>query len=228
MHTTLRLCESIAANASTGVITRLTWSSGIQEKVRRKLTRIKRMQTIKVMNGRLPIMHMRQFITGVKQCPGCTCCNEMMMHLFQYPHPMMKETRNNALEMLKKICKTIKIPPTVLAAVCHVLRTENDQVSNFRQRNHSKHVSAAIDQQLTIGSPLLQIGYIASKWRDAIKDAGPKHHERRSMTVLLCLIWEHWVEPIWKTRNEILYGPSNEYIIAEDRKPSEQIAWYRT
>ena len=193
--------------------------------VRRKLTRTKRMQSMKVMHGWLPIMHMRQFVTGVKQCPGCTCDDETMDHLFQCPHPRMKETRANALQVLKKAGKTNKIPSTVMTAVCHVLRTESDQSGNFHQRNHSKHISAAIDDQLAIGTSLLQRGYISSKWREAIKEAGSKHPDRR-MTALLRLIWDHWTDPIWKTRNEILHGPSSKYMFAEDKHLSEQIAWY--
>ena len=34
------------------------------------------------------------------------------------------------------------------------------------------------------------------------------------------------MEPIWKTRSEILYVPSSKYMVAEDRQLLKQIAWY--
>ena len=116
----------------------------------------------------------------------------------------------NALHVLKKAGKASKFPSAVMTAIYHVLRTESDQADNFHQRNHYEHISAAIDEQLMIGTSLMQRGYIASKWKDAIKDAGSKHPDRR-MTTLLRLIWDNGTDPIWKTRNEILHGPSSKY-----------------
>ena len=66
--------------------------------VRGNMGNTKKMQTCKIMHGWLPIMHMRQWITGVSQCPGCSCQDETMEHLFRCPHPTMKTTRAEAVK----------------------------------------------------------------------------------------------------------------------------------
>jgi hypothetical protein len=38
--------------------------------VRQQLSHTKRMQMCKIMNGWLPVAHMRHHITGINQCPG--------------------------------------------------------------------------------------------------------------------------------------------------------------
>ena len=87
--------------------------------VRNQLSNTKKMQTSKMMCGWLPIMHMRQFITGSSQCPGCLCTDETMEHLSQCPNEKMCKTREEAMARIKKLAKKRRIPQEVATAFCH-------------------------------------------------------------------------------------------------------------
>ena len=78
--------------------------------VRSRLPHNKFRQTSKLMHGWLPVMHMRQYITGMNQCPCCTeCKDETIKHLFQCPNHLMTQRRDEAIEQLRK--KGVKGPP---------------------------------------------------------------------------------------------------------------------
>ena len=51
-------------------------------RVQLKLTHTKQMQTCKIMHVWLPTAHMRQYITGINQYPGCKYKDETILHLF--------------------------------------------------------------------------------------------------------------------------------------------------
>ena len=68
-------------------------------------------------------------------------------------------------------------------------------------------------------------GFLAAKWVDAIEASGSNHPERR-MATLQRLIWAEWVEPIWKTRNDILHGGTNQTNREENDRLAERMLWY--
>ena len=53
--------------------------------VRSQLSLSGKRQTMKLMHGWLPVMHKRQFITGINQCPGCRCEDETLVMYFSAP-----------------------------------------------------------------------------------------------------------------------------------------------
>jgi len=194
--------------------------------VRSQLTETKKMQTSKIMHGWLPIMHMRQFITGISQCPGCACPDETMTHLFRCPHERMKATRREALSKLERLLRKGKVPQEVVFAIIHLMRTESDGGTDFYLRRFSPAIATALEDQERIGVHLMLRGFLAKSWADAMRDCGVTRNVDRRMNKLQRMMWTEWVEPIWKTRCDILYGGKNEYDAVREAELSAEILWY--
>ena len=148
-----------------------------------------------------------------------------MTHLFQCPHPDMNETRRAALTDFKKSGKKRKIPTDVLTAIYQTLHEHSNGGTSFHRKTHKPYITAAIAQQERIGLPLLHRGFLGKQWAIAMKETGSSHPDRR-MNTLQPMLWEAWVTPIWTTRNNILHGPSNYYMVTENRQLAKEIAWY--
>ena len=193
--------------------------------VRRKLPDTQKMQTCKIMNGWLPVGHMRQHITGISQCPGCPCGDETIRHVFQCPNERMIATRKTALATMLKEGIKQKIKRPVMEAICHLILSESTTAPNLILDHHSPAIKEAIEQQEEIGVHLFLRGYIAKKWETAIEASGSKHPERR-VVALQRLIWAEWVAPCWATRNDILHGGKNNTTIAENQRLADRMLWY--
>jgi len=193
--------------------------------VRQGMKRHSRRFTSKLMHGWLSIMHMRQVITGVNQCPGCSCNDETMTHLFRCPNKEMKKVRKKAIEKMMKMGKTHRIPLHIMEAVCHVAKTEARGGKDWIKESHTPEVEDAIKQQLRIGTNLMLRGFLAKGWYEAIKRAG-SHNPDRKAVALQKIIWEVWAEPIWKTRLRILHGPGSRYNIQLDQALAEKVLWF--
>jgi len=194
--------------------------------VRAKLQRSGKMQTCKIMHGWLPVMHMRQYIEGNSQCPGCNCKDETMAHLFRCKNREARRTREECLEKLLKVGKKKRIPQHIMEAICHVIKAETEGNSPIIRRTFPPQVVTAIKQQVRIGTSLMLRGFLATGWMTAMRDAGVKKPERQ-MNKLQQMIWETWCKPIWSTRNRILHGPDSKYFVAYDKGLSERIVWYQ-
>ena len=77
---------------------------------------------MKVMHGLIPIVHMPQFVIGIKQCD-----NKTMAHLVQCPHPITKAALKDSSLALKKAGDTSKIPTTVMEAIYHIWHTKSKE-----------------------------------------------------------------------------------------------------
>ena len=135
--------------------------------VRSQLTETKKMQTSKIMHGWLPIMHMRQFITGISQCPGCDCTDETMKHLFQCSHERMRATRREAFVKMERLLRKGKVPKEVVFAIIHLMKTESDEGTDFYLRKFSPAIATALEDQERIGVHLMLRGFLAKSWADA-------------------------------------------------------------
>jgi hypothetical protein len=193
--------------------------------VRSQLKLSGKRQTCKLMHGWLPVMHKRQFVTGIRQCPGCPCSDETMEHLFRCTHQDMKITRKKNIDQIRTMGKKKRVPQHILEAFCRLLEVDSKGGSKFELSTHVPAVVEAIQQQKTIGVHLMHRGYLATGWFDAIESAGVSNPERK-MNILQKLVWDYWAFPIWKTRNDILHGPNNKYTMAENNNLSERILWY--
>ncbi len=193
--------------------------------VRSKMTGTQQMQTMKIMHGWLPIMHMRHHITGVNQCPGCKHTDETMTHLFQCPNAAMKERRTKVLDNFLKQGKKHKIPQHIIEAVCRVLRVQCLGSNDFESDSHTPDIAHAIQQQRRIGTHMMLRGYLANGWMTALENAGVEHPDRK-MNALQRLIWSDFVTPIWTERNDILHRRANTYKTADDERMAERIIWY--
>lgn len=194
--------------------------------VRNQLSDTKKMQTSKIMCGWLPIMHMRQFITGSSQCPGCPCTDETMEHLSQCPNEKMSKSREEAMARIKKLARKRRIPQEVATAFCHIIHTASSGGKHFFLPTFSPAIKKAVEDQKRIGFHLMLRGFLAKSWADALKDSGIKSKVERAMNKLQRLIWMEWIEPIWKTRCDILHRGRNEYDAVKDAKLSADIVWY--
>ena len=91
------------------------------KRVQANLTHIKKMQTCKIMYGRLPLGYTRHHITGINQCPGCECKDETIQHLFQCQNQQMKDKRNQILKQFNKKGHKGKLPPHILQAISRII-----------------------------------------------------------------------------------------------------------
>ena len=111
--------------------------------VRRKLSNSKKRQTCKIMHGWLPTMHMRSHITRINQCPGCTCRDETIDHLFHCPHPRIQRAKKDILAQLRKKGLKAKIHKSILKAFIRVFRCyfdeESDQTTLCFQTRETGH-----------------------------------------------------------------------------------------
>ena len=194
--------------------------------VRSNMKQTQRMQSSKLMHGWLPVMHMRQFITGINYCPGCPCTDETLTHVFQCPNPSIRAACRKALAQMKKVGKKKKIPSRIMDAICHFLQVESNGDNKFHQTTHHCTVTTAIDQQLRIGSHMLPRGFLAKAWYTAIAETGCQSPDIK-MNALQRIIWDCWSNPIWKTRNEVLHGPNSRYGYALEQSLSAKLLWFQ-
>ena len=213
---------------------RYNWSNQVVEMVNwdtvgtvRRGTKSRRSRrfTSKLMHGWLPIMHMRQVVTGIKQCPGCSHKDETMTHLFRCPHKLIEKARQESMKKIRKWGETQHIPQHIMEAICHVITTEVSGGSEWIQSTYTPEVVRAIKQQLKIGTNLLLRGFVAKGWQEAIQLTGSSNPERKAVA-LQRMMWELWAEPIWKARLSVLHGPDSFYFVHMDKQLSEKILWF--
>ena len=193
--------------------------------VRSQLSLSGKRQTMKLMHDWLPVMHKRQFISGINQCPGCHCNDETLDHVFQCPHREMKKLRPRLLTKLLKVGKTKRIPQNIMEAICHILRSFGDNSLAEVKDTYSPELQEAFRQQKLVGFNFLSRGYIAKGWLTALEAAGLRNPDRQ-INSLQRLLWDEWAFPIWNMRNKILHGPDSKYLAAEDSSLSERILWF--
>lgn len=194
--------------------------------VRRKLTYVRRMQTSKIMHGWLPIMHMRQHITGISQCPGCRCEDETLEHFIKCPHHLMKMKRKEIIAALRKKGLGNWVPKSIVHAFCELLNHFFNSDTDFvTPPTFKPSLCAAIQQQQKIGINFMIHGFFATSWILAIEDHDCSKPER-AMTALQRFVWNGIVAPLWTVRNEILHRKKNHFDAVEEERMAERIIWY--
>ena len=199
------------------------WKSVRQ--VRRKMTHHKSTQVCKYMHGWLPNNHMRQWITGISQCPNCTCRDETLDHMLRCPNHQMKVKRKEMIAAFRKKGLAAKIPRRIILPFCEVLETYLHSRNNYISPTYIPSIKKAIRQQLTIGIKFLARGFIVTDWFEAIKATGVQHPDRK-MVALQRLIWSDIFEPAWKTRNELAHAKLSKSQAVADEALGERIYWY--
>ncbi len=80
----------------------------------------------------------------------------------------MKEARAAALTELLASGKKSKIPTSLMEKFCHFLFVESEASKGLTKDTNSTPITAAITQQVQIGSHVLQQGYLVAKRKDTI------------------------------------------------------------
>jgi Trp operon repressor len=149
-----------------------------------------------------------------------------MEHLFRCPHPTMKTTRAEAVKRFVAIGRRKKkIPEPIMSAFRHLMEKESQGKTEFQKRTFTPAIRKAVDDQMKIGVHQMLRGYLAKSWREALQDCGVTEITRR-MNALQRLIWTEWVDPIWKTRCDILHKSRNEYGLVEDERLRAGMIWF--
>ena len=181
-------------------------------------------QTSRYMHGWLPTMHMRQHITGIDQCPGCSRKDETIHHMLLCPHALMRKKREEILSELRKKGLKAKIPRVVVDALYAVLRNFFNPATTLQPSRHSS-VQEAISQQQQLGIHMMVRGFVVKKWESAIDAMGVSKPDR-AMDAMLRLLWEDVLTPLWHTRNDILHRNNNKFKEVEGTRLAERIQWY--
>ena len=178
---------------------------GISEVNMKKIGWAQQRQTSKLMHDWLPTMHMQVHITGISQCPGCSCPDEILNHVFQCPHELMKKRRQERIAQMRK--KGIKegVPRNIINTFCDVLHnTSSPNSIPLVQPVYSDEVQAAIVQQEGIGNEMMTRGFLATGWMTALVESGCPNPEQR-MNTLQTMVWDEFAFPMWAQRNEIFH-----------------------
>lgn len=181
-------------------------------------------QTSRYMHGWLPTMHMRQHITGIDQCPGCSCRDETIHHMLLCPHELMRKKREEILSEIRKKGLENKIPRAVVDALHAVLRKFFHPTTILQTSQHCS-VQAAILCQQQLGTHMLVRGFVVKQWETAMDTLGVSKPDR-TMDSMLRLLWEDVLTPLWHTRNEILHRNNNKFKEVEGTRLAERIQWY--
>ena len=195
------------------------------ERIRRNQKWAVFVRSMKVMHGWLPIMHNLGKYKSIKQCPGCECPDETFMHLFQCPHALMREARNDALTKIEDICLSMSLKDAFtrafISCVKHGMNNTPAPIPS-----HPHELATAIRHQNTIGTGKMLQGYLARSWCAAVKKTGRKE-PLNAVKRLHVVLWEQLFQCIWDTRNHILKKTPNLYNAAEDSTLEAKLNWYR-
>ena len=205
-------------------------------KVRRKLTGNKYRQTCKIMHDWLPTKHMRSHVEGPSQCPGCPKTKETIDHMLRCPHHLMKSKREEIIRDLRKKGLKTKIPRRIYSAfldvIDHQLTSQSDfddnrllSQSDFNDSSYSPLLQGAIRQQRNIGFNMMLRGFLAEGWYTALQKSGCDHPDTR-MSELQNMIWSEVFDPLWSTRNDILFRSRNKFDEVDNEQLGERILWY--
>ncbi|KAL7552654.1 hypothetical protein ACHAWF_015884 [Thalassiosira exigua] len=206
-----------------GEISSIHWDS--IGRVRTKMSIKWRRQTSKIMHGWLPTMHMRHHVSGINQCPSCSCRDETIDHMLRCPHPLMKRKREEVVEQLRKKGLKGHIPKRIVTSVCDIITKYFRGEDNYILPKYDKEIKADIWRQEQLGMKYFLRGFVAREWEDAIASTGSQRAYRK-LDQLLSLIWTEVTEPLWLQRCEILHNTQNNYRMVEDDRLAEKLLWY--
>ena len=181
------------------------------------------MLTSKILHDWLPVMHMLSHITGNSQCPGCTCNNETLDHLFHCPNHLMLSTRMSIVNTMRKKGMRRGIPRAFLDALSSLLSDHfNDTTSSLPA--HSSLREASLSQR-TLGTSMLLRGYLVRAWSTALTDLGVENPPRM-MTWVLRFIWFECTDLLWRERNDILHRSKNNTTQLDELRLETRLRWF--
>ena len=96
----------------------------------------------------------------------------------------------------------------------------------YVKRSHDSEIKEAIREQQQIGIHLRLWGFLGKGWMRAIEKAGASHPEQRINTLLLRMVWDTIMNPLWQERNKIKHNKDNAYNAAEDERLSGRTVCY--
>ena len=173
---------------------------------RKSLTQTQLMQTSKIIHGWLPVMHMREHITGSSQCPVCNCVDETFDHLFQCTHKKLQLKRKELLLAVRQTLLKLGFPRVVMEALCRLLLDHMAGAAPTIPDHEG--IATAVTSQIQIGLHLLPRGIILVQWKRLLHDFSVEH-PNRAIAGLLKTMWNDFVDKIWRCRNEIAHRKEN-------------------
>ena len=118
----------------------------------------------------LPTNKTRSYITGVGRCPGYRYQKETLDHVLKCPNKEAKEARKKALTAFRKEGKKKRIPRKVIDRIHHLLTHYMQGRERGTATSNGNVPDAATNQQKIIGLELLPRGFLATGWKDALRD----------------------------------------------------------
>jgi hypothetical protein len=193
--------------------------------VRRRCTHTQRMQSSKIMFGWLPVMHMLAHMSGNSQCPGCTCVDETLDHLFTCPHPILVAKREEIITDLRKKGLKRRVPRAFLDAISTMM-TAYFTATPSTPPSHSL-LRTALYKQRAIGVNMFLRGFSVTDWLNALRDLG-EEHPARIMVWTLRFLWFDCTDTLWRERNAILHHSQNHFTRLDSIRLDDKLSWFLT
>ena len=190
------------------------------------MSRLRRVQTSKMMHEWLPVHNMRGHVTGLTQCPGCAHASEDIAHMYRCPHPMMEATRRKALVAMERSLLRRRIPRRVVDALVGIARSQCGANGEYAKRTNFPDTRAAVDEQDKIGYNMMMRGFIAKGWGRALRNMGSTRAGSQTASIVRVVLNE-FLDVVWKQRCDVLHQESNKYNVAEDEALTKKLLWYK-
>ena len=129
-------------------------------------------QSSRCMHGWRPTMHMRQHITGVSQCLGCSSTQKTMHHMLLCPHALMKKKREEILSGLRNKGLKARLPRAVADALHAVIRNFFHSSTSDINSSRQQPLQDAMTAQRRVGIHMMIRGFIAAQWETAMDELG--------------------------------------------------------
>ena len=191
--------------------------------VRRRMSTSQQQFTCKLMHGLLPVGHVRKHVTHIAQCPGCTCPDETIAHVFKCPNVRMKRKRAEIIEALRK--KGLrKLSRQVITTLCELVQQYPDG-NKFQFTTKHPKILAAIKAQSNLGWEYFFRGYLVKDWIQAL-DATKNTDPHQQFSTLLQFVWFDIAQPQWQERNNVAHEPNSYLERIESERLKHQLIWY--
>ena len=178
-------------------------------------------RTSKVLHGWLPVMHMHGRVTGSTQCPGCEETDETIDHMLLCPHERMQAARTQAIKKIREVGLQQGLPIGFMNNIQHYLQlllTDCDDRPDDDLRR-------VMDSQQAIGHMMFLRGFFSVDWKHLLRSFDSRHPERK-LARLLRILWDHLIDPLWTTRNDILHRHTNYISEGLHAELGDRLAWY--
>jgi hypothetical protein len=168
-------------------------------------------------------MHMQAHITGIQQCPCCTCPDETMDHLISCQHKGLTTKRELLLKKFRRKGLELGIPRAVIEAMSDLLHAHSHGETARLPENPS--IAMAVSLQRQIGTHLFFRGFWAKEWKSTLDDFSVQHPDRK-LTALLKALWIDYTDQLWRNRNDVTHQRQNNAQQAEDHTWTEKLHWF--